>query len=308
MTVYVLPALIAFLVKVAMLMFSHRTFGTSRPLMIMVLIFAIHNLCEVLVFWEFFSGSRAEYVLRAYYVISIVSLAWIAYYGSIVSKQEHLYYKAIVVPIVVAMCGAILFTDYIMAGSRPLGYIATAIRGEYYGLFQIVSLAFTVYMIMLLVSGYRSSGENSVQIRCAYAGLALVPQFAAQFITITLMNMGLPVNAAMFFPIATTLFLLILVMSERKHGLSDIRRFIPFSDERKTSAEIMEIFSKYAQNEEEYRQAINEIEKLLVTHKYEKNNRNASSTAEQMGMPRSSLYSLFNRLDISNPEKEKSQS
>ncbi len=298
MNVYILPALIAFSIKLLILIFSQRTFGTSRPLMILVSIFAIHNLCEILVFWEFFDGQRAEYLLRTYYVISLVSLTWISYYIAFISKQEQRFHRLIIYPTILMVSLVILFTDHIVAGSRPLGYVSTAIQGQFYAVFQLISMCFLVYMIRLLVSGYMSAKEHVVQIKCAYAGLALVPHFASMVLVIVLMNMGLPVNGAMIFPLATTLFLIILLVSEKKHGLSDIRRFIPFSDERKTSNEIMDIFSRYAQDEANYRESINDIEKLLVTHKYNKNDKNASTTAEQMGMPRSSLYSLFNRLDI----------
>ena len=80
--------------------------------------------------------------------------------------------------------------------------------------------------------------------------------------------------------------------------MTDVRRFIPFSDERQTSNHIMDIFSSYAQDKVNYRDAVSSIEKLLVEHKYDKNDRNATYAAEKMGMPRSSLYSLFNRLEI----------
>jgi len=64
----------------------------------------------------------------------------------------------------------------------------------------------------------------------------------------------------------------------------------------------MDIFSTYSQDKLSYRDAVSHIEKLMVEHKYEKNNRNATYAAEKMGMPRSSLYSLFNRLQINKDD------
>ena len=117
------------------------------------------------------------------------------------------------------------------------------------------------------------------------------------------MALNLNINATVFVPIMISVFLYITVKSEAQHKLTDLRRFMPFSPERKTSQDIMELFSSYARDETTYRESVNEIEKLLVMHKYNKNEKNASATAETMGMPRSSLYSIFNRLGIKTKEQ-----
>lgn len=58
------------------------------------------------------------------------------------------------------------------------------------------------------------------------------------------------------------------------------------------------IFSAYARDNVDYRDAISQIEKLLVIRKFNKNKGNASATAALVRMLSSSLYSIFNRLKI----------
>jgi len=64
---------------------------------------------------------------------------------------------------------------------------------------------------------------------------------ATAFIIATNLN----VNAAGILPVATALFLAILLKGESKHKLSDIRRFLPFSPERKITGDIMELVDAY---------------------------------------------------------------
>ncbi|GAA6138808.1 hypothetical protein NBRC116583_25550 [Arenicella sp. 4NH20-0111] len=298
MSIFVVPALVALIIKLGVMFVSRTTFMSSPYFGFMVLVFACHNLCEVLVFWEYFHGDKAEYVLRSYYVISLVSLLSIALYISSIVDFIGAPIKRLLVSLVSFVSLFIIFSDSIVAGSRSLGYVFTAVRGEYYGVFQLLSLAFMGLLPFVLYRGYVRAQNHNTQIRCAFMGMALVPHFLSVILVILIMNLGFQVNGAAIFPFATTLFLVIILASENQHKLTDIRRFIPFSHERRTSNEIMDIYSKYARDQQSYREAISEIEKLLVTHKYDKTGRNASSTAELMGMPRSSLYSLFNRLKI----------
>jgi len=186
----------------------------------------------------------------------------------------------------------------VVSGVESWGYVVTAVRGDLYNVFQVMALLLTAQIVYLLYKGYKNADSHTSQIRCAYSAIALTPLVLAVLLVILLMNLGFHINAVVFFPVATTLFLVITLASEEKHRLTDIRRFIPFSDERRTSNQIMDIFSSYAQDQANYRDSITQIEKLLVEHKYEKNNRNATYAAERMGMPRSSLYSLFNRLGV----------
>lgn len=298
MSIYVIPAIIALAFKIFILFVSRRGGRMSNHFVFMVLVFAFHNLCEVLCFWEYFHNIKGEYLLRTYYVISLLGLLAIGLHCSRVSGQGGKLFEIAMLITSAIVSLLILFTDMIVSGTTSWGYIFTAMRGEFYWIFQVVSLNSIVCISGLLVLGYRKSENHDSQIQCVYMGLALLPLICAMVLVISLMNFGFKINAAAILPIATTLVLFCILASERRHKLTDVRRFIPYSDERKTSNEIMEIFSSYARDESNYRDAVSDIERLLVQHKYKKNDCNASSAAELMGMPRSSLYSLFNRLNI----------
>ncbi|MCH2191144.1 MAG: hypothetical protein MK188_09495 [Gammaproteobacteria bacterium] len=298
MSLLVLPALLALLIKLGLIYIYRKSVKGSTCFLVMVVVFALHNLCEVLAFWEFFHGLNGEFLLKTYHVISLTSLLVICWTVNEVSEIESRNYLKFYGFLVALASSVIVFTDHVISGAGTLSYVITAERGPLYSVFQIMALSLIVMLLYQIYIGYSQAKTHSAQIKSAYMGIALLPQVAAVVIVIIMMNMKLPINGAVIFPLATSLFVFILLAAEHKHQIMDVRRFIPFSDERKTSNQIMDIFSKYAQDRASYREAVNDIEKLLVEHKYEKNDRNATYAAQKMGMPRSSLYSLFNRLGV----------
>lgn len=308
LSIYILPALIALLIKLWVLFVSKRgsklvseTGKTQSSLFFtMVLLFACHNVAEVLGFLEYFSGDRYGQVTRWYYVMSVLALSSIVFYAEQVSKtlknSKILY--GVLGSGALALSAVLLFTDFIVAGSASIGYSLTAVKGSYYAVFQIYSLSAYALIVYFLVVGYKNAEDHRTEIQCAYTMFAMAPLVVVALALMAVMAMGYTVNASVILPFTTAAFLLITLKGERLHQLTDIRRHIPFSLERQTSGEIMDIFSRFASDEVNYRDGMAEIEKLLVMHKHDKNGGNVTTTASSMEIPRSSLYSIFRRLNI----------
>lgn len=295
----IIPAILAFLTTAYFLYHARQKSGQSKVFYTMVLIFLAHHLCEILAFVEFIKdGPQVIYQLKTYYIASLWLLLFILFYSQEVSKIKFPIINKSLIGIVTVTSLLILYGDTIVSGTTSLGYVVTAQKGPLYPLFQVSALTILFGTIVNLIYGYKKANDHLTEIQCIYMLIAFAPIVLISISIISLMAIGFKVNALAVVPIATTLFLIITMKSENVHKLTDIRRFMPFSAERKTSQEIMELYSKYARDEIAYRECINEIEKILVLQKYVKNGNNASATAETMGMPRSSLYSIFNRLSI----------
>ena len=304
MTLFMVPALAALVIKFVILALSNRSSSTSVIFITMVLLFAGHNISEVLGFFEFFNGEHATMMLRWYYVMSICVLAAMIFYARDVSKifAENSRFSPVLLTLVLIMCSLFMFTDLIVAGSSSIGYVMTAVKGDYYWLYQAFALGSLSLLTWMLLKGYRQSNNHITEIRCGYTLIGLSPLVICVFLVIVLMALGVRINAAGLVPILTSLFLWITLQSESRHGITDIRRHLPFSLERKTSREIMNIFTSYAKDELNYRDSMAELEKMMVIHKHEKHSGNVSSTAVSMDIPRSSLYSIFHRLKIQHNE------
>ncbi|MFT5571268.1 MAG: hypothetical protein ACI9FR_000176 [Cryomorphaceae bacterium] len=298
MSILVFPALFGLFVNLIVLVAVLR--GPSRTSIFcpMVASFVLLMLCEVLGFLEFFQGRELEYLMRAYYVIAQFSLGLVVIYVGRISGNRIRSLPYFIYGSVLALSVLILGTDYIIMGSESTGHIHTAIQGRAYSLFQITSVGMQLLLLVLLWAGYKRPQNHFMQIQCVYTLFAIMPLFTGSLAILSLMAMGYQINAAVVMPLLITFFVVVTMVSESKHELLDVRSFIPFSAERRTSHQIMDIYSGYSRDDLSYREAISEIERLLVLAKYERAGGNASATAKLLGMPRSSLYSIFLRLGI----------
>ncbi len=303
MSIYIIPAILAFIVNCFVLIKIKQNKKQSKAFIGLVLIFLVHHTAEILSFIEFFKNGQIIYVLKIYYIATLWFLVVTLIYANEISQVNSQLYKIIAISLTIPVSIFIMFSSSIITGANSLGYVMTAVKGPYYFLFQSLVIGFLVSVFILLFNGYKNAKNSLIEIQCIYMLLAFIPILIAGIGIVLVMALGFKVNAIAIIPIATSLFLVIVMKSEHEHKLTDIRRFMPFSSERQTSHEIMEIYSNYSQDEISYRECITKIEKLLVLHKYTEKNKNASATAESMGMPRSSLYSIFNRLKIDVKEQ-----
>ncbi len=307
MSIYVLPASMALLVSIVVFVaaLQGRKKAESNTFCIMIFMFICLSVCEVLSAFEFFKGDRFLYLVKAYYLAALCGLSSILTYSLHVAREKSNKGLWLIHFFTLTLSCLVLFTDTVIKGIQPLGYTQTAIKGELYVLFQVFSLIGLVLIIAVLMRGYIRHKDHMMQIRCSYTLLALLPLVITCLVILVIMALGYKVNAVLFMPIVHVAFMLITLVGESEHQITDIRRFMPYSAERHTSNEIMEIFSSFARDEISYRDGVSEIERLLVLHKYQKNGGNASATAELMKMPRSSLYSIFHRLGIETDAKTK---
>ena len=192
-----------------------------------------------------------------------------------------------------------LFTDMVVVGAERLGPGLTALKGPYYFVFQVAMITGFVFVITSLALSWRNSDNHLVKTRCSLVLLALMPIMVAATAVILLMQFDVKVNAAGLIPISTTIFLVIILKMERSHRLTHMRMLIPGSDEDKALGELMTAFSNYSIYGENYKETLNEIERTLVIYKHTAMaNRKTSEIAKEMGMPRPTLYSIYNRLGL----------
>ena len=114
------------------------------------------------------------------------------------------------------------------------------------------------------------------------------------------------VNATGLVPIATAVFLGIILKTESKHKLSDLRRVMPLSAERQTTHNLMDLLDSYIQNGNQsnvYKELQAGIEKEIIMYSLNKCDNNITKTAKLMGLKnRSTLYSMMNRHGVNSKE------
>jgi len=107
------------------------------------------------------------------------------------------------------------------------------------------------------------------------------------------------------------LFLIIVLKTESKHKLSDIKRFLPMSLENQTANIFLEQLDFYVQNSKQeniYKSLHQNIEKEIISYSLMKCNHNVANTAKMMGIRnRSSLYAMIDRLNINLKDLKQNQ-
>jgi DNA-binding protein Fis len=186
----------------------------------------------------------------------------------------------------------------------------TAIKGSLYWLFAAYLLMVLLSNFAVIFQGYRIAKLRIDSVRCVHSMIALAPVMLVFLLTIIFKIADIKINATGLIPIATTLFLVIVLKTESKHKLSDLRRVMPLSAERKTSNNFMDLLDSYIQSDDRsnvYKELQAGIEKEIIMYSIKKCDGNISKTTRMMGLKnRRTLYSMMTRLDM-NWEELKQQ-
>lgn len=299
MSIFIIVVLTALALKGAVLWIARKVPGEMNIFLGLVLMFSLHNLCELLIYLGPLNANTSDLLIRVYYVLSILVVTWMCLYAIHVAAFKSDVASKIILSTGVIVSLIFLFTDMIIVGAESLWPGITALKGPYYLVFQVATIGGFVFVITLLALAWRNSDSQLVKTRCSLVLLTLIPIMGTATAVLLLMEFHVKVNAAGLIPIATTIFLVIILKMERSHRLTHIRLLIPGSEESKALGELMTAFSNYSIYGENYKETLNEIERTLVLYKHAAMaNSKTSDIAKEMGMPRPTLYSIYDRLGL----------
>jgi len=306
MSIYFAPALVGLLFKPFVLAYALRSGGVSVLFLSLIAVFAAHNAIEVLAYFSVHSEVAINSFFRLYYVATAFVVLYLLLHGLSVSKLESTLTTSILVVLCTSLSGLMLFTDSIIAGQYSIGYTTTAIKGYLYWLFAAYILIALLSNFIVIFYGHRSAKSRLDSVRCTYTLYALAPIMLVILTALTFKITDIGINTAGLMPIATALFLGILLKTESKHKLSDLRRLIPLSAERQTSYKFMDLLDSYIKSSDRcnvYKELQAGIEKEIIMYSIKKCDGNISMTAEMMGLKnRSTLYSMMTRLNMNLKE------
>lgn len=307
MSIYFVPALIGLLFKLFVLVYVLKGGKASTLFLSLVVVFAIHNAIEIFGYFNFANLGYANDVtvdafFRLYYVATVYLILYVFMHGLSVSQLENPILNGSLISVATLLSIVLLFTDQIVAGQYLIGYSMTAVKGPLYWWFAAFILIFLTANIGTLAYGYKNAKSQIESVRVSHSFYALAPIMIAFTLAIIFKMADIGVNATGLVPIATALFLAIVLKTEDKHKLSDLRRLMPLSPERHTTAAFMDLLDEYIQNsnkENVYKELQTGVEKEIIKYSLAKCDGNITNTAKMMGLKnRSTLYSMMNRLEL----------
>ena len=304
MNLLLLPALISLLLKLFILWTATKGGRVSIIFLSLIAIFALHNAVELfaLSYMLFYQSSHIEQILRPFYIITVFAIMYITLHALTVSEIINKTMTVCLITIATITSSLILLSDLVIAGHYSIGYSISAVKGDYYWLFAATAILGISTSVSVLAYGYRNAATQIKSTRCLYSIYALIPIFLVGLTTVMCKLLNIPFNATAIMPIASTLFLFIVIKTESKHKLSEIKRLLPMSLERKTADNFLNMLDEYVQNsnkEDVYKNLQSSIEREIICYSLEKSNNNITHTANMMGLKnRSTLYSMLNRHGI----------
>ena len=310
MSIYFLPALLALIFKLFVLVYVLKGARVSTLFLSLIVVFAAHNAIEILGYFYFDQSMSDSMFFRFYYVATAFVLLYMLLHGIAVARMQTQWSTYFLIGVTTLISAITLFTDLIIAGHYSIGYSLSAVKGPIFWLFAIFALTTLLGNIVVLIQGYRGAKSQIQSVRCTQSLYALGPVILVCFLTLIFKVTEVGINATGLIPIATTLFLAIVLKTESKHKLSDLRRLLPLSMERETTNNLMDLLDDYIRNSNEkdvYKKLQMEIEKEIIRYSLKKCDNNVSNTTKMMGLKnRSTLYSMMNRLKIEIPDRDSS--
>lgn len=310
MNIASLPAFISLIFNLVILAHLFRGGRVSKLFLWLIIIFACHNAIEFIGFINGVSTEAGhqsiELMFRLYYGATIFVILAMFLHATSVSKTNSNLVTIIFSLSAFLISFCLLFTDLIVSGYYSIGYSVSAEKGPLFQLFSFYVFVALFGGAYVTFKGYRTAASQIESVRCFLSLMALAPMTLVCVMSMLFKILDLPVNATGLIPIATTLFLIIVLKTESKHRLSDLRRVMPLSLERQTTARMMDLLDEYIQNQNQkdvYKDLQAGIEKEIINYSLEKCDNNVTATSKMMGLKnRSTLYSMMNRLgiDISN--------
>jgi len=303
MSIFFIPALISLLLKAYILVINLTRDKISIVFLSLIVIFALHNGIELIGYILLFDNGNVSALFRPYYVITTYLVSYLLLHSLTVAGYENKAITTIVLIITTALSCLIIFSNSIIEGYTPIRYSVTAIEGKYYSVLSGFILFSLFLTTAVLLRGCKSTVTTTLQAkRCLYSLYALTPIILAFTAAFIFKIAGIELNASGTVPIATTIFLLVVLKTEGHHKLTDIRKFLPLSLEKQTSNNFMSILDHYINHKNEkdiFKTIQSDIEKEIISYSLKKCDYNVSKTTKMMGLKnRSTLYSMMNRLDI----------
>lgn len=303
---YIIPTIICLCIKLSILWFCRNGNHKSKVFIPLVSIIAALNLIEILGFSQFVKNSSPEFLLRMYYVGFVGVQAYICFYAVELSRIKQLRSLSRVIAILaISIVLMAIFSNHIVSGYKEISYSITAIKGDYYWVFQVFTLSSLLCSMCIFVIGYFFAANMQTKARCVYGLMSVLSIVLVMVAVIILQILGFKMNAMGILPVATTVFVLITLKTESNHNLTDILRFVPFSAERRITAAMFNQATDYVAKQQDFTKAMDEFGKTLIEYEFEKTGGNVSETARALKIPRSTLNSMMRRYGVGITEKEK---
>lgn len=242
---YTLPALLAFISKIAILLLSLRAerhnFQT-RLFVAALLGSMVINIAEIAVLQRLMVPEHAITIHYAAHILVLALLAHLAISVSFDNLPEKLLSTAGIVIYGYALIleGLLIFTSALVAGVEPLGsYTYTRMPGMLYWLYEFFVVASMVAITAFPILGLRSDREPTARNRCKLWVILSTPLAILILTILVLLHLRFHwFNATVTTPLLIALFLATVGYAVHHHRPIDLNFYLPWSRLKKFKTQL----------------------------------------------------------------------
>lgn len=325
MSLYLLVVIVGLLVKSA----TAARFCTKYPkehahlrveLCVFFVVFIASSIVNLVIFTPLETlqllNIPIEFFSRLYYVLDNLSTLVAAYLllGMFGAKLHKLFIVVLlVVSYVLVGSYSVLFTDTHFDGLIITSYVILAkqVPGNPFIIIpQILAFLPLLAVVIALIRTYRGAKTNQSQIRNFYALIAFI-LFDLSYISSIWAGLDNPIGG-MVLATRGFFFFFVISLTLLSNDFFDIRHITPKTVENDASAKIFKLFRYYSNEKIGHKDAVREMEKIMVEYKLTKTigfkddeGSALPMVADSMKISRSGLYDVLKRLGISTPKPNK---
>lgn len=208
---YALPALVALLLKLWLLVHARHRSWLGGAWIGFVAVFAVHNAVELTVLLKPSGLVNFDLLIRTYYVCTALVLVYGLHYVTDRSEATQRYLVSVFSAIVTLLSVGLMASNMIVSGVTDLVHSLQADRGAAFGVFPAFVIATLTALVAVLRINYvrYSNTHPAKQAELRLAAIALTPLLLVTMIVSALLDTEYRINAAVLVPMASTLFLMI---------------------------------------------------------------------------------------------------
>jgi hypothetical protein len=287
MSFFAIPSFINLIIKLWLFWYGRESiFTKNRFLGLLLLSFFSLNLVE---FLQYYLNDELHALanILAYWLVAVIAATVMLIFADKLTYQRI----PVILPIVVIAIFSyfIIFTRTLISGVDSIGYSITRIPGSYYWVLQCYILISVLGSAVLLLCGGLFHKDMLRRKKCSVVFFALLPVVVATVIILSLMQIGLKVNAALVVTTAITCFLAILIFTEIHYSLFNILTATPVIS-LQVSRQIIKLMVDICRKRSiKLKSFLQGIENILIVVALEVNEGNRKRTARQLDMHISSL-------------------
>lgn len=290
---YFWVAVIAFGLKLY-LWFSSKDYSwvDSRCLLLMTA-FSIQNISECLAY-QFFDEVLSPTMFIHLYYASLISVMWCIY--NFILNKESRWQQAVLHCFAVTgvlLCVGIIFSNEIVGEYEASTVPIRAIKGVFFPVFlAYVAIGITV-TIWTLIYNYCYTLEPTERINYLCCIFSFSPFIIVVSILSVGMILGLNVNGSGVLPIASSMFLAIMIKT-KCHSSSNVRHdprcYIPFTKEKRLVDQAITAATHSSANRLGLESSIETLEKAIIRYHLDDCKGNKTKLAGALGISRQKLY------------------